>query len=81
MGRKKQIRKGEPPPAATCARVGHPSGGGSRVKLLSYQGGQDVRQGDRITYQGEPGEVEFVITEKAGDPALDWYVDQYPGGG
>ena len=51
------------------------------MKLLSYQGGQDVRQGDRITYQGEPGEVEFVITEKAGDPALDWYVDQYPGGG
>jgi hypothetical protein len=25
-----------------------------------YQSGEEVKSGDRVTYHGEPGEVEFV---------------------
>ena len=48
---------------------------------FTYQSGAEVCTGDRISYHGQPGEVEFVITGKSGDPALDWYLDEYPGGG
>jgi hypothetical protein len=46
-----------------------------------YQSGEQVCAGDCISYHGQPGKVEFVITGKSGDPALDWYLDEYPGGG
>jgi hypothetical protein len=32
-------------------------------------------------YHGELGEVVFVVVDRVGDPALDWYMDQYPNGG
>ena len=51
------------------------------MKLFRYQSGEEVRVGDKITFHGEPGEVEFVVTEKTGDPAMDWYIQEYPGGG
>jgi hypothetical protein len=51
------------------------------VKRLAYVTGEDIRQGDRITYHGEPGEVDFVVTGLAGDPQMDWYAQQCPGGG
>jgi hypothetical protein len=40
-----------------------------------YQSGEEVKSGDRVTYHGEPGEVEFVVTNLAGDPAMDRYVE------
>lgn len=46
-----------------------------------YQSGEELRKGDRIRYAGQPGSVQFVITEATGDPALDWYLQEYPGGG
>ena len=46
-----------------------------------YQSGEEVKSGDRITYHCEPGEVEFVVASPTGDPAMDWYVQQFPGGG
>lgn len=48
---------------------------------FSYQSGEEIRPHDRITYHGESGEVEFVVTAKTGDAAMDWYVDQNPDGG
>jgi hypothetical protein len=51
------------------------------MSSFTYQSGDEVRAGDRILYHGQPGEVEFVVATKSGDPALDWYLDQYPGGG
>jgi hypothetical protein len=51
------------------------------VKPALYQTGEPILKADRVRYHGESGTVEFVIAEKAGDPALDWYVDEYPGGG
>jgi hypothetical protein len=25
------------------------------------------------------GEVEFTVSERTGDPAMDWYMDEYGG--
>ena len=46
----------------------------------SYPSGEPIEAGDRIRYHGEQGYVEFVVAER-GDPAFDWYRDQFPGGG
>ena len=43
---------------------------------LKYQSGIDVRKGDRVTYHGEPGEIELV-KGLAGDPGTDWLVDEF----
>jgi hypothetical protein len=51
------------------------------MKVVLYQSGDEVRRGDRIRYHGEPGEVEFVVTELTGDPQMDWYVREFSGGG
>jgi hypothetical protein len=34
------------------------------MKSFTYRSSQEVRSGDQITYHGEPGKVEFVVTEK-----------------
>ena len=51
------------------------------VKNFLYQSGEQVRCGDRILYHGEQGLVELVVAGKVGDDAVDWYLDEYPGGG
>jgi hypothetical protein len=48
--------------------------------MLKYLSGEEIRVGDLITYAGESGIVEFVITEKSGDPSMDWYIDEFGGG-
>jgi hypothetical protein len=48
---------------------------------ISYCTGQDLRTGDLITYHAESGHVQFVIVDPTGDPARDWYLNQFPGGG
>jgi hypothetical protein len=45
-----------------------------------YQSGGQIKPGDRITYHGEPGEIEFVADKLVGDTALDWYVTEQGGG-
>jgi hypothetical protein len=50
----------------------------SRVLYLS---GDEVKPGDRIRYHGEPGSIEFVVTEATGEPARDWFLHEFPGGG
>jgi hypothetical protein len=39
---------------------------------------EEVKSGDHVTYHGERGEVEFVVANPTGDPAMDWYVEQFP---
>jgi hypothetical protein len=51
------------------------------MKSFTYRSGEEVKSGDRIVYHGESGEVEFVVVAKSCDPALDWYLEEYPGGG
>ena len=48
---------------------------------FKYQSGEEVKVGDRVIYGRDSGQVEFVVTEISGDPAMDWYVEEYPGGG
>jgi hypothetical protein len=48
---------------------------------LVYESGEEIRKGDRIDYHREPGEVEFIVQNKSGDPTMDWYLEQFPGGG
>jgi hypothetical protein len=45
-----------------------------------YQSGQEIKRGDRVTYQSEPAEIEFVVDKLVGDPAMDWYVEEHGGG-
>jgi hypothetical protein len=47
---------------------------------FNYQSGEEVLAGERIVYAGL-GEVEFVVAEPIGDPAMDWYLEHSPGGG
>lgn len=51
------------------------------MKRFNYPSGQAVQVGDVIVYHGEPGEVEFVVADRTGDPSKDWYLEQFPGGG
>lgn len=51
------------------------------MKSFVHASGEEVRRGDRITYHDEPGEVEFLVTEKTGDAAMDWYLEDTPEGG
>lgn len=48
--------------------------------MLKYESGEVIQQGDRVLYHGEPGEIEFVVNGRSGDPAMDWYVDEFGGG-
>ena len=47
---------------------------------LVYQTGEEIIKGDRVMFHDEPGEIEFVVDRVTGDPALDWYMDEYGGG-
>ena len=53
------------------------------MKNFNYHSGQEIRIGDRISYHGESGKVDFVVTvtEKTGRPETDWYIEQAPEGG
>jgi len=45
-----------------------------------YTSGEQIKKGDRITYHGEPGEIEFVADKIVGDAAIDWHVREQGGG-
>lgn len=51
------------------------------MSTLRYTSGDEIKEGDRIRYHGELGRVDFIVIHRVGDPARDWYVDQFPGGG
>lgn len=39
---------------------------------MKYQSGEEIREGDRVLFHGEPGEIEYVAEALTGDPAIDW---------
>jgi hypothetical protein len=51
------------------------------MRALSYLSGEPIQAGDRILHPGEQGYVAFVVTQRTGDDDLDWYLDEFPGGG
>ena len=47
---------------------------------MKYQSGEEIREGDRVLFHGEPGEIEFVVEGLVGDPVKDWHMeDARPG--
>jgi hypothetical protein len=51
------------------------------MKKFRYHSGHEIGVEDHIIYHHESGKVEFVVTEKTGQPEMDWYIEQYAGGG
>jgi hypothetical protein len=47
---------------------------------FTYQSGEEIKQGDRVLFHGEPGEIELVADPLINDPATDWYVEEHGGG-
>lgn len=43
---------------------------------LFYQSGEEIRKGDRVSYCGEPGEIEVVADQLTGDAEVDWFVKE-----
>jgi hypothetical protein len=39
---------------------------------LTYQSGEDIQIGDRVTYGGNAGTIELVVEALTGDPENDW---------
>jgi hypothetical protein len=51
---------------------------GFQSMLLKYRSGEEIKAGDRILYNLEPGKIDFVATPE--DPQYAWYVEQHGGG-
>ena len=47
---------------------------------FNYISGEEIKKGDRVTYAGEPSEIEFVADPLIKDSETDWYVQEYGGG-
>ncbi|MGA7855107.1 MAG: hypothetical protein WCA15_17420 [Candidatus Acidiferrales bacterium] len=47
---------------------------------IYYDSGEEILKGDRVLFHGAPGEIEFVVDGLTGDPAMDWYVEEFGGG-
>jgi len=43
--------------------------------IPKYQSGEEIKKGDHVLFHGEPGEIEFVVTHRNGDPAMDWFIE------
>ena len=39
---------------------------------LTYQSGENIQTGDRVTYGGNAGTIELVVERLTGDPEQDW---------
>jgi hypothetical protein len=48
---------------------------------FAYHSSEEIRPGDLITFHGDSGTVEFVISSTTGDATRDWYLEKFPGGG
>lgn len=42
-------------------------------QVLRYQSGDDIREGDRVTYGGNPAVVELVVAGPSDDETRDWH--------
>ena len=46
---------------------------------LKYQSGEEIKQGDRVLFHGNPAEIEFVASD-ANDLQAASYIEQFGGG-
>lgn len=47
---------------------------GPHRQVLRYHSGADIREGDRVTYGGNPGVVELVVCGPSGEQTRDWHL-------
>lgn len=47
---------------------------------LTYQSGLEIRKGDLVTLDGEPGEIEIVADPLFEDPETTWFVKEHGAG-
>lgn len=45
-----------------------------------YQSGEQIQKADRVTFHGEPGEIEFVADPVAPTSETEWYINEFGGG-
>ncbi len=48
------------------------------MNTFKYQGGQDIKRGDRVLFHGNAAEIEFVASDPE-DPEVNWYIKEYGG--
>jgi hypothetical protein len=48
---------------------------------FQYESGTEIQKGDHIRYDRGPGVVEFIVDSPTGEAAMDWYLEENPGGG
>ena len=48
--------------------------------VLTYQSGENIQIGDRVTYGGNPGTIELVVEGLTGDPEHDWLFETHGAG-
>jgi hypothetical protein len=47
---------------------------------LTYCGTEiEIKKGDQVRFHGEPGEIEFVVSDDC-DPETRWYWQEFGGG-
>ena len=47
---------------------------------LTYQSGENIATGDRVTYGGNAGTIELVVEALTGDPESDWLFETHGAG-
>lgn len=50
------------------------------MTLLRYRSDEEILKGDRVLFHGEPGQIEFVVSEAVGNPELDSSMNEHGGG-
>jgi hypothetical protein len=45
--------------------------------MFRYPSGEVVERGDRVLFHSQPARIEFVVSERTGNAAIDWYLDEY----
>jgi hypothetical protein len=48
--------------------------------ILKYQSGEEIKTADHVLFHGNPAEIELVASNITGDPATDWYIEEFGGG-
>jgi hypothetical protein len=47
---------------------------------LTYQSGEEIHQGDRVSYGGNAGAIELIVEGLCGDPEKDWLYENHGAG-
>ena len=51
-----------------------------RAVALRYETGEEIQQGDRVTYGGNAGVIELVVDGLTGDAEKDWLFETHGAG-